>query len=172
MLPTVFRHPLFVVFASIPLLALSLAGNATGACPSPTAAAVVEARYERGRAALEASRDGEHFRTDAYRDAMAHLAFAARNGHVAAQSLYGCTAFGVLFGNHGPVESERADYVDALGFLRSAARAGDRAALSCLPGISGPADAVGEPLSKLPDGWVSEAFRRGDELFASHADCR
>ena len=139
-------------------------------CPPPVEPEVAAETFERGRAKLEASRDGEHFDAEKFQDAIATLKIAADHGNVDAQSLYGRSLFGVRFTAGAPTPQDKDDYVSALAFLRIAALADDADAAGYLPGLTAaPGASVMPPLDSLPDGWVAEAFERADAWVACHS---
>jgi peptidoglycan/LPS O-acetylase OafA/YrhL len=148
------------------------ASRGTDGCAPFAEASLVESRFEIGVLRLEQSRDGEHFRQAALEPALSALAFAAENDHVAAQSLYGRTLFGLLFSAHAPQPEERDDYVRAISYLRRAATAGDGQALHFIPGILADAEELlstaGAPLDSLPPDWVRQAFDRADASGECH----
>jgi TPR repeat protein len=93
---------------------------------------------------------------------------AAHAGSLSAQQRYGQTLFGDLMTTGSEPELED-DYVEAIAFLRVAAR---RGADEYLPGLSrlqlsedgSLQPAADPPLSDLPPGWVVRGIREGDEL--------
>jgi hypothetical protein len=116
---------------------------------------------------LEASRDGEHFVTARFEPAMARLLEAARGGDRAAQALYGQTRFATMFGNEAPQAAQRAAYVEAIMFSRTAALA-ER-------GAAAPADLTAVspigldfPFSALPADWLQEAWAKADAWVDCH----
>jgi hypothetical protein len=138
-------------------------------CVSFVEKSVVEQRYATALVKLEESRDGEHYRTGPFEEAMGALAFAADNGHLEAQSLYGRTMFGVMFTSDAPQPDQRDEYVAALAFLRVAAKAGEDQAAGYLPGLTDATPPTSEPpLDSLPAGWVQEAYQRADLWIACH----
>jgi hypothetical protein len=123
------------------------------------------------RAELEASRDGEHYVTSKFEPAMARLREAAQGGERAAQFLYAQTRFSTMFGSEAPQTAQRAAYVEAIMFSRTAALA------QMLPekGAAAPADitsakpiGLGFPLSALPADWLQEAWAQADAWIACH----
>lgn len=142
----------------IPML-LVIACQATPPATSGDCAGWAATRLAAGRAALDRSRDGEHYRTEGFEKAMAELREAAEAGSRDAQSLYGRTLFATRFSNRAPVPSERDDYVSALVALRRAGRAGDAAARRFLPGWSEDPPATSDPpLDALPRAWIEDAL--------------
>jgi len=133
---------------------------------------IVEESYAKGLAALEESRDGEHYSVEPFEAAIEALHFAANNGHLEAQSLHGRTLFGTMFTAQAPTPEEHDDYVAALAFLRIAAKRGDEDALSFMPAITAEASEVEPPLDALPPGWVAEAFAEADAWIVCHGDPR
>jgi len=123
---------------------------------------VVAQTYADGVARLEESRDGEHYLAEPFEAGIEALKIAANNGHLAAQSLYGRTLFGVRFTAQEPRPEEKEDYVSAIAFLRIAAKAGDVDAMDFLPGLTSEPQPLEAPLDSLPEGWVAEAFARAD----------
>ncbi len=138
-------------------------------CVSFVEPEVIAERYETGAKKLEDSRDGEHFRKAEFEEAMGALQFAAKNGHVAAQSLYGRTMFSVMFQGSAPEVDQRDDYVSALAFLRVAAKAGEEAAAGYLPGLTDDVPPTSEPpLESLPAPWVHAAYEMADAWIECH----
>jgi hypothetical protein len=132
-------------------------------CAPLAEAGVAEENYELGVRRLEEARDGEHFLSGPFADAMDKLEIAARNGHLEAMSLYGSTQFGTMFTNDAPQADEREQYVWSIAFLRIAALAGDETALSYMPGLTAKKpDTSVEPLSEVPEDWVQDAFAEAD----------
>ncbi len=148
-----------VSFAAISILLFACGeGTSDGRCAEQAAAGL-----ERGRALLDESRDGEHYRVDGFDAAMAELRGAAEQGSRDAQSLYGRTLFGSLFSHSGPAPSERAAYVSALVALRRAGRAGDEEARAFLPGWSAASPSTSSPpLDALPSAWLDEAIAEAE----------
>lgn len=131
---------------------------------------VAQVAAELGLRKLEESRDGEHYRTGPFEEAMAALRTAAEQGHRGAQSLYGRTTFETHFLNEAPTPAEKADYVAAFTFLRIAALRGDPATQDYLPGLAASTPPVTEePLDQLPAAWLTEAYARADAWMACHA---
>jgi hypothetical protein len=147
------------------------AADSSARCTRADAAAV-KRDYEEGVRLLEASRDGEYYRTDLFGRAMAHLASAARAGHKEAQYLFGSTLFGFMFTSEPPRADQEQDYVMALACLVSAGRRGHAKARDYIPGlteleldeagsVTGP---LPEPLDSLPEGWVARALQQAESL--------
>lgn len=138
-------------------------------CVSFVESEVVDERYRTGLAKLEESRDGEHFRQVPFEEAMGALQFAANNGNVAAQSLYGRTMFAVMFQQSAPEVDQREDYVAALAFLRVAAKAGEQMAAGYMPGLTDDVPPTSEPpLEALPAPWVHAAYEMADRWIDCH----
>jgi hypothetical protein len=120
----------------------------------------------RGRAQLEASRDGEHFASDRFEPAMALLREAAQGGERLAQSVYGKTRFATLFQLEAPRPEQREAYVEALAFWRTAALAepeqDDSGITAATP------RRVDFPLAELPAPWLREAWARADAWIRCH----
>lgn len=135
--------------------------------PSPCPAldeALAAKHYEEGMRLLAESRDGEHYKTEPFDEAMRHLLSAAEAGHTAAQVRYGTTLFGVMFTNDAPSAAQEHEYVRALKFIYVAARRGHEGAAGSLPGWP-PADRatiekaeLEQPLSDLPRAWLLRAI--------------
>ncbi|MCH9680110.1 MAG: hypothetical protein K0V04_01650 [Deltaproteobacteria bacterium] len=138
-------------------------------CVSLVEVEVVEDAFDRGVAKLEQSREGEHYRSEPFEEAMGALKFAGDNGHLAASSLYGRTLFSVMFVAAAPTEERREDYVSALTALRVAALRGDIEAQQYVPGLMGPKIVGSEPpLNDLPGPWVTEATERAEAWLTCH----
>jgi len=120
----------------------------------------------RGRAELEASRDGEHFASARFEPAMAILREAAHGGERLAQSVYGKTRFSVLFQREAPRSEERELYVEAIAFWRTAALAEPEPDPSGI--TSATPDGLEFPLSELPAPWLREAWARADAWIRCH----
>jgi hypothetical protein len=120
----------------------------------------------RGRAELEASRDGEHIVTARFEPAMALLREAARGGERLAQSVYGRTRFSTLFQGDAPRAEQRELYVEALTFWRTAALAEPEHDGMGLTAAT-PA-ALAFPLAELPAAWLQEAWARSDAWIRCH----
>ena len=101
---------------------------------------------------------------------------ASADGHLKAQSLYGRTTFGDLATTGDGPELEE-QYVQALLYLRLAARRGDAEAADYLPGLanvrvseSGAFEPpLEEPLASLTPAWVANAFRQADAELACYS---
>jgi TPR repeat protein len=161
------------------LLGLALLVSLASACSPPDTpgsrcgvfldATLAESQYQTGLARLADARDGEHFRSESFDEAMTALRAAAENGHLAAQSLYGRTLFVVLFSARAPVPEEREDYVSALTFLRVAIRAGEPQASAFMPALASNVTApVAAPLDTLPPDWLRDAIERSDAWINCH----
>ena len=137
------------------LLACGDAAPEAGAACAEQAAA----HLARGRALLDQSRDGEHYRAEGFEAAVAELRAAAESGSRDAQSLYGRTLFASLFARSAPVPAERDAYVSALVALRRAGLAGDEKARAFLPSWATDAPALdAPPLDALPRAWLDQAI--------------
>jgi hypothetical protein len=152
--------------AEVPASPPPVAGAAQGCVPLPprhsTSALSAAARRE-----LEASRDGEHFVTARFEPAMARLLEAARGGQRVAQAVYGQTRFATLFGNEAPQVAQRAAYVEAIMFCRTAALA-DRSAGAFTDITAAQPIGLDFPLSELPAEWLREAWAKADAWVACH----
>ncbi|MCX4241114.1 SEL1-like repeat protein [Paraliomyxa miuraensis] len=144
-------------------------GAAAPSCAELPPAESAQAAAEQGMQRLEQSRDGEHYLSGPFEEAMAQLRTAAEQGHREAQSLYGRTLFEVRFLAQAPTPEEREDYVAAFTFLRIAALRGDPAVDGYLPGLGDPQPLVTEePLSQLPAEWLAEAWANADAWMTCH----
>jgi len=138
-------------------------------CGASLNATLADSQYQTGLTRLADARDGEHFRSGPFDEAMTALRTAAENGHLAAQSLYGRTLFGALFSARAPVPEEREDYVSALTFLRIAIRAGEPRAKAFMPALAADGTApVAAPLDTLPPDWLGDAIERSDAWIDCH----
>jgi hypothetical protein len=133
-------------------------------CRSKLPASAVEALVRYGTRCLEEARDGEHYLSVPYGEAMAALRIAAEAGDPTAQYVFGSRVFGDHFTNQAPEASEQADYVFALKYLTVAIRRGDAQAHAyfgdagaALRGDVLPAT-LPMPLSEVPRAWLDEAL--------------
>lgn len=120
----------------------------------------------RGRAQLAASRDGESYVSARFEPAMALLREAAQGGERLAQSVYGQTRFSTLFQLETPRPEQRALYVEALAFWRTAALAEPEDDTSGIT-VATP-QGLQFPLSELPAPWLREAWTRADAWIRCH----
>lgn len=147
------------------------APNAADGCVSLVELAVADDAYARGVSTLAESRDGEHYRTESFEEAIGALRTAAEGGHRGAQSLYGRTLFQVRFMNQGPTPPEQEDYVSAFAFMRVAALRGDPEMDGYLPGLTDDAPPVEQPpYDSIPPEWLTEAYERADAWMACHGE--
>lgn len=138
-------------------------------CPELPPREQAEAAFADGKAQLEKSRAGDHFVTESFEPAIARLREAADGGCADAQALLGATMFGTMFTNDAPQPHERAAYVEAIAFLRTAAIASEPKAASFCPGLTLTSPPLSEPpLSEVPAEWVAEAWHRADAWLACH----
>jgi hypothetical protein len=120
----------------------------------------------RGRAELEASRDGEHYVSARFEPAMALLREAAHGGERLAQSVYGQTRFSTLFQLEAPRPEQRELYVEALTYWRTAALAEPEHDTSGIT-LATP-ERLDSPLSELPAPWLRDAWARAEAWIRCH----
>lgn len=138
-------------------------------CPKRPPREAAIAAFEEGRKELDAARRvDEHISGDVFDSVVIKLRLAAQAGHIGAQSLLGTTVFGILFVQDTPREADRESWIEAVMYLRTAALAGDSAALAFLPGLTSamPPSKDEPPLNELPKDWLIEAWRRADAFVA------
>jgi TPR repeat protein len=153
-------------------LSLGTAQAKESVCPTPAAkdAEAAEAAFSKAQVAIEASRDGEHYRTEPLAKAVAQLRLAAAGGALGAQYRLGQVVFSTRFQTQGPVPAEKGAYVDALSWIAVAARRGHVSAESFLspevmkslldPNAKWAPDPE-DALSSLPEAWVRAAATQG-----------
>lgn len=138
-------------------------------CPKRPGRAEAIAAFDSGRKELEAARRAdEHITAEVFNSVVIKLRLAAQAGHIGAQSLFGRTVFGTLFAADSPRKQDRESWIESVMWLRTAALAGDSAALAFVPGLTDampPADGK-PPLGELPRDWLIEAWRRADVFVA------
>jgi hypothetical protein len=138
-------------------------------CPKRPGRDEAIAAFDSGKKELDAARKvDEHIPADVFDSVVAKLRLAAQAGHIGAQSLLGTTVFGTLFVQDTPRSADRDAWIEAVMYLRTAALAGDSAALAFIPGLTSamPPGSGEPPLGELPRDWLLEAWRRADAFVA------
>lgn len=147
-------------------------GGFYGHAPARLTPEEAAARYAEGLAALNACRDGEHFRAGCVAGPLAALRQAAEAGQIDAAYVLGSHLFSSRFmeaGADAKSPTDRADYLDALTWITRAAHAGHPKAKTYLPPevmavlLTGeaPQAALPEPFNDFPLPWLLAAARAG-----------